>query len=46
MSDLGFDPSLKKKKKSKKVASVVDDTDSKESTPQPGDASVDDCFLG
>lgn len=46
MSDLGFDPSLKKKKKSKKVASVVDDTDSKESTPQPGDASVDDLFSG
>lgn len=46
MSDLGFDPSLKKKKKSKKVASVVDDTDSKESTPQLGDASVDDLFSG
>ena len=46
MSDLGFDPSLKKKKKSKKVASVVDDTDSKESTPQPGDASVDELFSG
>ncbi|KHC55491.1 translation initiation factor 2 subunit 2 [Candida albicans P75010] len=46
MSDLGFDPSLKKKKKSKKVASVVGDTDSKESTPQPGDASVDDLFSG
>lgn len=46
MSDLGFDPSLKKKKKSKKVASVVDGTDSKESTPQPGDASVDDLFSG
>ena len=25
---------------------MVDDTDSKESTPQPGDASVDDLFSG
>ncbi|RCK56324.1 Eukaryotic translation initiation factor 2 subunit beta [Candida viswanathii] len=49
MSDLGFDTTLKKKKKSKKPSSAspaVEGTDSKESTPQPADASVDDLFSG
>ncbi|KAI5959787.1 SUI3 [Candida pseudojiufengensis] len=46
MSDLGFDPTLKKKKKSKKpVDGISSVSDSKESTPQPTD-SVDDLFSG
>jgi len=49
MSDLGFDTTLKKKKKSKKPSSespAVDAAGSTESTPQPADASVDDLFSG
>ncbi|KAI5950326.1 SUI3 [Candida jiufengensis] len=47
MSDLGFDPTLKKKKKSKKpVDGVSSVSDSKESTPQPTSDSVDELFSG
>lgn len=49
MSDLGFDTTLKKKKKSKKPVSespAAEGVESTESTPQPADASVDDLFSG
>ncbi|CAK9442216.1 uncharacterized protein LODBEIA_P59590 [Lodderomyces beijingensis] len=51
MSELGFDPTLKKKKKVKKPVDGAA-SDSKESTPQPGSTaaaatdSVDDLFSG